>query len=320
MLAQPPNLVANRYELLSRLGEGGMGVVDAAYDRLTGSRVALKRVPLAPASDAATTAGADGGAAADPTTASLHAVRLEGGRLQLGYRSAGRRDTFGDDSSEDWLAPAPEPISFAVPEVVSLGDRLLLSGDYAAAVATYALAEQSAGLGEMMQARRRQVLLSAASRQEEAEQLFGEAVRRSPQDGQARLALALLAGARGELAAAAERLTELGEETAGGVSSAPEERALALLAAARCLTVMDRPAAAATARRAQALLQAVADADAAVGGATRYRVPVMPSLDGNTVEMATEQTAFAENAVGYQATLGFIRGRVDTITRALKGD
>ena len=49
MLAQPPNLVANRYELLSRLGEGGMGVVDAAYDRLTGSRVALKRVPLAPA-------------------------------------------------------------------------------------------------------------------------------------------------------------------------------------------------------------------------------------------------------------------------------
>ena len=58
----------------------------------------------------------------------------------------------------------------------------------------------------------------------------------------------------------------------------------------------------------------------AVAGATRYRVPVMPSLDGNTVEMATEQTAFAENAVGYQATLTFIRGRVDTLTRALKGD
>jgi flagellar basal-body rod protein FlgB len=46
----------------------------------------------------------------------------------------------------------------------------------------------------------------------------------------------------------------------------------------------------------------------------------MPSLDGNTVEMATEQTAFAENAIGYQATLGFIRGRVDTLTRALKGE
>ncbi|MEP7222793.1 MAG: flagellar basal body rod protein FlgB [Novosphingobium sp.] len=58
----------------------------------------------------------------------------------------------------------------------------------------------------------------------------------------------------------------------------------------------------------------------AVGGATRYRVPVMPSMDGNTVEMATEQLAFSENAVGYSATLSFIRGRVDTITRALKGE
>ena len=60
--------------------------------------------------------------------------------------------------------------------------------------------------------------------------------------------------------------------------------------------------------------------DDAASGAIRYRVPVMPSLDGNTVEMATEQTAFAETAVGYQATLSFIRGRVETITRALKGD
>ena len=61
-------------------------------------------------------------------------------------------------------------------------------------------------------------------------------------------------------------------------------------------------------------------ADRAATGATLYRVPVMPSLDGNTVEMATEQTAFAENAVAYEATLSFIRGRIDTVTRALKGD
>jgi flagellar basal-body rod protein FlgB len=58
----------------------------------------------------------------------------------------------------------------------------------------------------------------------------------------------------------------------------------------------------------------------AVAGATRYRVPTMPSLDGNTVEMATEQLAFSENAVGYSATLQFITGRVNTITRALKGE
>ena len=63
-----------------------------------------------------------------------------------------------------------------------------------------------------------------------------------------------------------------------------------------------------------------ADQNQAIEGATRYRVPTMPSLDGNTVELSTEQLAFGENAVNYSATLSFIRGRVDTITRALKGD
>lgn len=58
----------------------------------------------------------------------------------------------------------------------------------------------------------------------------------------------------------------------------------------------------------------------AISGATRYRVPVMPSLDGNTVEMATEQTAFAENAVAYTATLSFLQGRVEKITRAIRGE
>jgi flagellar basal-body rod protein FlgB len=62
------------------------------------------------------------------------------------------------------------------------------------------------------------------------------------------------------------------------------------------------------------------DADAAAGSAVQYRVPVMPSLDGNTVEMSVEQTAFAETAVAYSATLGFLRGRIETVTRALKGE
>ena len=63
-----------------------------------------------------------------------------------------------------------------------------------------------------------------------------------------------------------------------------------------------------------------ADDSQSIGAATRYRVPVMPSLDGNTVEMSTEQSAFAENAVGYTATLGFLRDRVDTVTRAIRGE
>lgn len=55
-------------------------------------------------------------------------------------------------------------------------------------------------------------------------------------------------------------------------------------------------------------------------GAVRYRVPVQASLDGNTVEMATEQTAFAENALAYRSSLAFLNGRVSTLTRALKGE
>ena len=60
--------------------------------------------------------------------------------------------------------------------------------------------------------------------------------------------------------------------------------------------------------------------DDAVENATMYRVPLQTSADGNTVELTTEQTAFAENAVAYQTTLAFLNGRINTITRALKGE
>ena len=38
------------------------------------------------------------------------------------------------------------------------------------------------------------------------------------------------------------------------------------------------------------------------------------------VEMSVEQTAFAETAVSYSATLDFLRGRIDKVTRALRGE
>jgi len=53
---------------------------------------------------------------------------------------------------------------------------------------------------------------------------------------------------------------------------------------------------------------------------TNFRVPLQPSLDGNTVELSTEQTLFAENAVQYRTTLSFLEGRIGTIRRALKGE
>lgn len=60
--------------------------------------------------------------------------------------------------------------------------------------------------------------------------------------------------------------------------------------------------------------------DEAAGAATRYRVPTIPSVNGNTVELSTEQTLFAENAVQYRATLAFLEGRINTIRRALTGE
>ncbi|WP_373488449.1 flagellar basal body rod protein FlgB [Blastomonas sp.] len=59
---------------------------------------------------------------------------------------------------------------------------------------------------------------------------------------------------------------------------------------------------------------------AAMGENAGYRTPLQPSLDGNTVELSTEQTLFAENAIGYSTTLSFLEGRVATISRALKGE
>lgn len=64
---------------------------------------------------------------------------------------------------------------------------------------------------------------------------------------------------------------------------------------------------------------AAAPADAGEGR-LRYRVPVQPSLDGNTVELATEQIRFAETALRYRSTLSFLNGRLAALTSALKGE
>ncbi len=60
--------------------------------------------------------------------------------------------------------------------------------------------------------------------------------------------------------------------------------------------------------------------DDAADRASGYRIPLNPSLDGNTVELPIEQTLFAENAVGYRTSLAFLEGRINTLTRALKGE
>lgn len=51
----------------------------------------------------------------------------------------------------------------------------------------------------------------------------------------------------------------------------------------------------------------------------KYRLPNQPTLDGNTVEEHVEQTAFAENALNYQASLQFLGGKFATLKAAITG-
>jgi len=51
----------------------------------------------------------------------------------------------------------------------------------------------------------------------------------------------------------------------------------------------------------------------------KYRLPNQPTLDGNTVEAHIEQTAFAENALNYQASLQFLGGKFATLKSAITG-
>jgi flagellar basal-body rod protein FlgB len=51
----------------------------------------------------------------------------------------------------------------------------------------------------------------------------------------------------------------------------------------------------------------------------QYRIPVAPSVDGNTVDVQLEQAAFTENAVRYQATLNFVNSKLRGLMTALTG-
>ena len=64
------------------------------------------------------------------------------------------------------------------------------------------------------------------------------------------------------------------------------------------------------------------DAEAAgnLGGALMYRMPLQPSIDGNTVDPQAEYAQFAQNALQYQSSLTFLSGRIRTLLTAIRGD
>jgi flagellar basal-body rod protein FlgB len=51
----------------------------------------------------------------------------------------------------------------------------------------------------------------------------------------------------------------------------------------------------------------------------KYRTPLAPALDGNTVDAQQEQAAFADNNVRYQATLTFLSARFKGLMTAITG-
>jgi flagellar basal-body rod protein FlgB len=63
----------------------------------------------------------------------------------------------------------------------------------------------------------------------------------------------------------------------------------------------------------------IAAGDPELEGEIRYRNPLAPSLDGNTVDMPMEQARFAENALRYQTSLTFLNGKIRSLKLAIKG-
>jgi flagellar basal-body rod protein FlgB len=62
-----------------------------------------------------------------------------------------------------------------------------------------------------------------------------------------------------------------------------------------------------------------AGAQSAAGPGLKYRVPLAPSLDGNTVDVQLEQAAFADNSVRYQAALSFLSSKFKDLMTAITG-
>src|SRR5689334_21423198 len=62
------------------------------------------------------------------------------------------------------------------------------------------------------------------------------------------------------------------------------------------------------------------DASGETNANLKYRVPMAPALDGNTVDVQMEQANFAENSVRFQATLTFLNARFRGLMTAITGE
>ncbi len=51
-----------------------------------------------------------------------------------------------------------------------------------------------------------------------------------------------------------------------------------------------------------------------------YRIPMQPSLDGNTVEEQVEMSKFAQNSMEFQASFQFLNSKFRGLRNAIKGE
>ena len=56
------------------------------------------------------------------------------------------------------------------------------------------------------------------------------------------------------------------------------------------------------------------------GDRIKYRVPSGATQDGNTVDLATEQAQFAQNAVDFQTSLTFLNMKLKGLAAAINGN
>jgi len=52
----------------------------------------------------------------------------------------------------------------------------------------------------------------------------------------------------------------------------------------------------------------------------KYRQPLQPSLDGNSVDAEFEKSEFTRNALEFQMSLSFLNGKIKDLKRALSGE